>query len=130
MRINSKSDNDKFTLFPDGTLHLYDNLHEVQHEEHSEYEGELYITHTALTQAEVEEQFDYLLAVEKAKWAVVVAHMVREERNRRIAFADILVNKAADKGVGEAEARAYRQALRDVPTQVGFPMDVQWPKMP
>jgi hypothetical protein len=71
-----------------------------------------------------------LLAVEKAKWAVVVAHMVREERNRRIAFADILVNKAADNGVGEAEARAYRQALRDVPDQMGFPMDVQWPETP
>ncbi len=68
MQINSKSDNETVTLFPDGTLHLYDNLREVQYEDHTGYEGELYITRTNLTLAEVEQQFDSLLEVEKAKW--------------------------------------------------------------
>ena len=29
-----------------------------------------------------------------------------------------------------AEVRAYRQALRDVPLQAGFPQDIDWPDPP
>lgn len=129
MQRNSKSDNEKFILFPDGTLHLYDNLVPVEREEHTEYEGDLYITKTNLTQAEVEAQFDTLLVEEKAKYKQYMAMVVRESRNRLLAYADIMVNKAVDSGVGEAQARAYRQALRDVPEQEGFPLNVVWPKL-
>ncbi|MFA5453478.1 MAG: tail fiber assembly protein [Candidatus Methanomethylophilaceae archaeon] len=127
MQRNSKSDNEKFTLFEDGTLHLYDNLHEVAADESVQYEGDLYITKTSLTQEEVEGQFDSLLAAEKEKWKQYMAKVVREQRNKLLAQADILVNKAVDTGVGETEAKAYRQALRDVPEQEGFPLNVVWP---
>ena len=30
----------------------------------------------------------------------------------------------------KAEWVAYRQALRDIPTQVGFPDNITWPKKP
>lgn len=129
MQRNRKSDSDKFTLFEDGTLHLYDNLMQVECEEHMEYEGDLYVTKTNLTQAEVERQFDSLLAEEKEKYKQYMAMVVRESRNRLLAYADIMVNKAVDSGVGEAQARAYRQALRDVPEQEGFPLNVVWPKL-
>ncbi len=127
MQQNRKSDNKRFTLFEDGTLHLYDNLAEVECDEHVEYEGDLYITKTNLTQAEVEEQFDTLLEIEKEKYKKYMAKVVREKRNKLLQNADILVNIATDTGVGEAEARAYRQALRDVPEQEGFPLNVVWP---
>ncbi len=91
MQINSKSDNDKFTLFPDGTLHLYDNLHEVAREEHTEYEGELYITRTELTQAEVEAQFDSLLEVERTKWQRQVAKQEAEKAQKLLDGTDWIV---------------------------------------
>lgn len=61
----------------------------------------------------------------------VLASEVRAERNRLLAKADIAVNKAIDQGNtgAEAEARAYRQALRDIPDQAGFPYEVSWPTL-
>jgi hypothetical protein len=91
MQINSKSDNDRFTLFPDGTLHLYDNLHEVAREDHTEYEGELYITRTELTQSEVEAQFDSLLATEREKWQKHVAKAEAEKAQKYLNDTDWVV---------------------------------------
>jgi hypothetical protein len=56
----------------------------------------------------------------------------RMERDARLVKADCLVNRAADQGNAEAEAkaRAYRQALRDVPQQAGFPLAIEWPPVP
>ncbi|NBK26426.1 MAG: hypothetical protein EOM68_31005 [Spirochaetia bacterium] len=60
-----------------------------------------------------------------------LAAEIRAERNRLLDKADIEVNKAIDQGNtgAEAEARAYRQALRDIPDQAGFPYDVVWPTL-
>ncbi len=91
MQINSKSDNEKFTLFEDGTLHLYGNLHEVTYEEHTGYEGELYITRTTLTQAEVEAQFDSLLATEIAKWQKQVLKAEAQKAQKFLADTDWIV---------------------------------------
>jgi len=41
--------------------------------------------------------------------------------------ANILANKSS--GISDSKARVYRQALRDVPEQAGFPFDVQWPEV-
>lgn len=58
--------------------------------------------------------------------------LLRDERNSRLAVADMLVERAKDKGdsAAEAAARAYRQALRDVPQQPGFPDVINWPALP
>jgi hypothetical protein len=54
---------------------------------------------------------------------------IRNDRDERLAKADDEVNKALDSGDDArlARARAYRQALRDVPQQPGFPVAVSWP---
>ncbi|WP_246641682.1 phage tail assembly chaperone [Paraburkholderia edwinii] len=56
----------------------------------------------------------------------------RAERNRRLIAADALVERAIDKQDADAEraARTYRQALRDVPQQDGFPNSFEWPSAP
>jgi hypothetical protein len=56
------------------------------------------------------------------------AKSVRDERNKKLADCDWtqLADSTADK---EAWA-TYRQALRDIPAQEGFPFDIQWPEMP
>lgn len=52
----------------------------------------------------------------------------RAERNRKLAESDWtqLADSTADKNAWAA----YRQALRDVPAQAGFPNEVTWPELP
>lgn len=56
------------------------------------------------------------------------ANEVRADRNRRLADTDW--TQLADAPVNQAEWATYRQALRDVPEQAGFPWDVIWPIEP
>jgi hypothetical protein len=59
------------------------------------------------------------------------ASSVRAERNRRIADTDWLVIKALEAGQPQDfSVAAYRQALRDIPSQPGFPWDIVWPEVP
>jgi hypothetical protein len=56
---------------------------------------------------------------------------VRNERNRLISATDYLV--MPDYPLDEekkAAVLAYRQALRDVPEQAGFPRQIDWPTKP
>jgi hypothetical protein len=64
--------------------------------------------------------------------AAQLAEATRVERDKRLAEADTLVERAIDQGNAQAErtARDYRQALRDVPQQPGFPDAVDWPLLP
>lgn len=69
---------------------------------------------------------DEIAAVANGKWS-----SVRLQREELLTEADHLVNIAADNGdtAGEAEARTYRQALRDITTQAD-PENVIWPTKP
>ena len=65
----------------------------------------------------------------KASLDAQQAKNVREDRNKRLAECDwtqLIDSPEADK----AAWATYRQALRDVPTQTGFPWEVQWPNKP
>lgn len=60
-----------------------------------------------------------------------VARDVREERDRRLAACDWVTLRAADLGEEVPQPwQAYRQALRDVSDQPGFPSEVVWPDPP
>jgi len=59
------------------------------------------------------------------------AASVRAERNARIAATDWMVLKAAEVGtIVDPGWIIYRQALREVPQQPGFPLNVTWPTPP
>jgi len=59
------------------------------------------------------------------------ATSVRAERNSRIAATDWMVLKAAEVGtIVDPGWIIYRQALREVPQQPGFPSNVTWPTPP
>lgn len=56
------------------------------------------------------------------------ASSVRADRNARIAATDWRVIKALEEGNGlDFDLAVYRQGLRDVPSQPGFPWNVVWP---
>lgn len=59
------------------------------------------------------------------------AASVRTERDAKLAETDLIIIRCAESGEPVPEAwKAYRQALRDVPGQAGFPDDVVWPTCP
>lgn len=53
---------------------------------------------------------------------------VRDTRNALLAGCDW--TQLADSTVDKQAWATYRQALRDVPQQAGFPWNVQWPTQP
>lgn len=56
------------------------------------------------------------------------ATSARDQRNRLLTASDW--TQVADAPVDQAAWATYRQALRDVPTQAGFPHDITWPTEP
>ena len=59
------------------------------------------------------------------------ANAVRGQRDRLLSQTDYLVS--GDYPISDddlATVKAYRQALRDVPAQEGFPDSVVWPELP
>lgn len=56
------------------------------------------------------------------------ASTVRDDRNAKLSESDW--TQVADAPVDKAAWATYRQALRDIPSQAGFPNEVTWPTEP
>jgi len=69
-----------------------------------------------------------LVKVDTAKRTQLKADEVRAERDRLLAETDW--TQVADAPVDAQAYADYRQALRDVPQQSGFPGDIDWPVKP
>lgn len=65
---------------------------------------------------------------QKAAMDATQAANVRADRNRRLSECDW--TQLPDAPVDHAAWATYRQALRDVSSQPGFPWNVQWPSQP
>ena len=57
-----------------------------------------------------------------------MAEKVRKDRNQRLAESDW--TQLADAPGDKAAWATYRQELRDISTQAGFPWEVTWPVQP
>lgn len=57
-----------------------------------------------------------------------LASAARVHRNALLAASDW--TQVADAPVNQAAWATYRQALRDLPDQAGFPTDINWPVAP
>lgn len=71
-------------------------------------------------------------AAEQAEWAAGAndrkAVEVRAERNDKLKDSDW--TQIADSTADKAAWATYRQALRDITTQAGFPQTITWPDAP
>ena len=66
-----------------------------------------------------------------AEYDTVLAASARQKRNRLIAATDYLATP--DYPISDdrlAKIKTYRQALRDIPEQSGFPRTITWPEKP
>ncbi len=57
-----------------------------------------------------------------------MADKVRKDRNQRLSESDW--TQLSDAPVDKAAWAVYRQALRDISAQAGFPWEVTWPTKP
>ena len=81
---------------------------------------------------------DYQLALSEAWQGEVTveevpetAEEIRARRDKLLADTDWTQTLDAPIDAATRESmRTYRQALRDVPQQDGFPADIQWPELP
>jgi hypothetical protein len=59
------------------------------------------------------------------------AKSVRQSRDDKLKETDWMVIRSAETSVAlAAEWATYRQALRDITAQAGFPWEVTWPDAP
>lgn len=59
-----------------------------------------------------------------------VAETMRQRRNGLLSETDWVVTAAYEQGSPVPQVwQEYRQALRDIPDQAGFPFDIQWPSV-
>ena len=76
---------------------------------------------TVVTAAEAEAAYRAMKDAEQAK-------AVRNDRNTKLAECDW--TQLADSTADKAAWATYRQALRDITTQAGFPWTIDWPVAP
>lgn len=70
-----------------------------------------------------EEENAYKLSVDNKQ-----AESVRQDRNKKLSDCDW--TQLADSTADKTAWAVYRQALRDIPEQAGFPWSVTWPTEP
>ena len=74
---------------------------------------------------------DIAIYLTDAEYDTVLAASARQKRDRLIAATDYLVTP--DYPIESdrlAKVKIYRQALRDIPEQSGFPRSITWPEKP
>ena len=74
---------------------------------------------------------DIAIVLTDAEYDTVLAASARQKRDRLIATTDYLVTP--DYPIESdrlAKVKIYRQALRDIPEQSGFPSTITWPDKP
>ena len=74
---------------------------------------------------------DIAIYLTDAEYDTVLAASARQKRDRLIATTDYLVTP--DYPIESdrlAKVKIYRQALRDIPEQSGFPRTITWPEKP
>ena len=74
---------------------------------------------------------DIAIYLTDAEYDIVLAASARQKRDRLIAVTDYLVTPDYPIEPDRlAKVKIYRQALRDIPEQAGFPRTITWPEKP
>jgi hypothetical protein len=69
-----------------------------------------------------------LLEAAEQQRTILAERQARAARNTLLSASDW--TQLADARTNSDAWKVYRQALRDVPQQAGFPLDIDWPELP
>ena len=110
-----------------GTVYQYSQFGGIEQKEDGKWYtkyvlGPIFTDNEEATAAEQEAEY-------KARRDAEQAENVRRDRNQRLAQSD-WTQLDDSPGTQKLEWATYRQMLRDVPTQDGFPWQVDWPTTP
>lgn len=116
-----------------GTRYQYsqrDGVEQIDGKWYTKYILGPVFTDTTAEDGTVTTAADNQAAYEAAKDAEQ-AKSVRQSRDDKLKETDWMVIRSAETSVAlAAEWAAYRQALRDISAQAGFPWEVTWPDAP
>ena len=121
-----------------------DSIVEKTRDEEVYYEFDAFEMFTQATNEYITEKVDELLELLKTKEYNDLADAIREKRNRLLAESDkymaldrlgldtssAIKFLASLKNIFQNNYATYRQALRDITDQPGFPYDVEFPEKP
>jgi hypothetical protein len=110
-----------------GTVYQYSQFGGIEQKEDGKWYtkyvlGPIFTDNEEATAAEQESEY-------KARRDAEQANNIRQERNQRLSQSD-WTQLDDSPGSQKLEWATYRQALRDLPTQAGFPWQVDWPIAP
>lgn len=110
------------TLTPPYEIAVRDGVEQVNGQWFTKYvAGPIFADTEDETAAEQEAAYRFQLDSQQA-------NAVRQQRNRLLAESDF--TQLADAPVDSLGWSTYRQALRDIPNQEGFPWSITWPEQP
>lgn len=117
------------------TVLFFDNIEEIEQEDEEtavQYSYDLYrvsVPYREGLQEEIENKYETWLEFAKDCDYEIESAKIRQIRDKLLADTDWTQMK--DTSLSEEKQKkyqTYRQLLRDIPAQQGFPYDIDWPK--
>ena len=116
--INRKSNNTQFEIYGE-YLHIYDTLTEIVNNEQTEYEGELYVIQTNLTESVIENNYLIMLSfLQKIREQGKLCSHTKDLAQAYLDATDYISNKCYELGLVVADRYPNEFAWRGVARQI------------
>jgi hypothetical protein len=116
--INRKSDNRQFEIHGE-YLHLYDTLTEIINDEQQEYEGELYVVQTNLTESVIADNYPAMLSfLQKIREQGKQCLHTKDLAQAYLDATDYISTKCYELGLSVEQGYPNEFALRQIARQV------------
>jgi hypothetical protein len=116
--LNRKSDDMKFELHGE-YLHIYDTLTEIINDEQTEYEGELYVVKTDLTEQVIEHNYSVMLSfLQKIREQGKQCLHTKDLAQTYLDATDYISTKCYELGLSMEQEYPNELALRQTARQI------------
>lgn len=116
--LNRKSDDRKFEINGE-YLHIYDTLTEIINNEQTEYEGELYVIQTDLTESVIEGNYPTMLSfLQKIREQGKLCSHTKDLAQTYLDATDYICNKCYELGLVVSDRYPNEFAWRGVARQI------------
>ena len=116
--LNRKSDDRKFELHGE-YLHIYDTLTEIINDEQTEYEGELYVVKTDLTEQTIENNYPVMLSfLKKIREKNRKCEHIKDLAQTYLDATDYITNKCYELGLSVEQEYPNEFTQRQIARQI------------